>query len=174
MPVTAIVMLALRATEVAGRAGAVVAVAMAGQMLMLPAAMESSREDIREAVAAFDAFAGPDAVALTVAHFVRDGFTVYSHRNARVIGLPADLPGAPPIAREAPAVMEASDRAAFMRSVGPADEAWLVLSHETRGGRDRGADLARRWLGEMDFQRVRSGAGRAVVWEKYQRAGFRP
>ncbi len=163
-PIMAIVVLALKSSRRRFVMPAVVAVVIATQAALLPGVREANREDLREAVRAYDQNAGPSAAALTVAHFIKDAFTVYSKRPGPFYGLPADLPGEGPIPREAPAIMTRNSKKQFKSLMKNRNEVWLILSHEKRNGRDRGQALSVAWLHESGFRVADHGAAKAVRW----------
>ncbi|MCB1154607.1 hypothetical protein KDL45_13215, partial [bacterium] len=147
----------------------VVAATVASQLALYPHAVAEHREDIREAVADFDAHARPGAKALTVASFVRDGFLVYSGRSEAAVGLPADLPGRETVGRERAGRLAEPDRAAFVDAVADAPEVWLVLSHEMRGEIDRGEGLSRQWLSELGYREMEIQRAAGVRWGRWMK-----
>ncbi|MBZ0273335.1 glycosyltransferase family 39 protein [bacterium] len=166
-PSMLVVMLALRALSGERVRLAAVGVLLAAQALMLPGVRTMHREDLREAVSLYDHSAVPGAVVLTSAHFVADAFHVYSNREGPFVPLPTGLPGHEDAGRESAAFMTTADRAAFVTVVTGAPEVWLVLSHETRNGVDRGGTLARGWLRQLGFVDMGETSLQGVRWFRY-------
>ncbi|MCC6157577.1 MAG: glycosyltransferase family 39 protein [Deltaproteobacteria bacterium] len=171
-PILALFLMAISSLGEGAMRNALVMIVLAAQLLMGAITRGEGREDLREVVRRFDRTARSDAKALVVAHFVKDAFLVYSKRSDAAIALPTDLPGFDPLPRESAAIMPASARDALLASLGGAHEVWIVESHGTRDGGDRGAALARAWLGEAGYRRTDMGRAHGVRWERYWLAKF--
>ncbi len=171
-PIMALFLMAMSSLGAGTIRNALVMIALTAQILMGTIMRGESREDLREVVRRFDRAARPDAKALVVAHFVKDAFLIYSDRPQAAIALPTDLPGFGPLPRESAAIMPPSARDALLRSIDRAHEVWLIESHGTRGGEDRGAALAREWLAEAGYRREDMGRAHGVRWEQYWLAKF--
>ncbi len=163
-PIMAIVIMALDVKKNRFTPSAIAAAIIAAHLVLIPGVRDAHREDIREAVHTFDRNAGGNASAFTIAHFVKDAFTVYSSRPGPFYGLPVDLPGHSQIPRESPGVMTPKSEGAFKKLLAGREEIWLILSHEKRGGKDRGGTKSIRWLNESGFKITGHGAARAVRW----------
>lgn len=171
-PIMALFLMAISALGAGAMRNALVMIVLAAQILMGAITRGEGREDLREVVRRFDRTARSDAKALVVAHFVKDAFIVYSARANDAIALPTELPGFGPLPRESAAIMPPSAREALLASLGGAHEVWIVESHGTRNGLDRGAALARVWLGEAGYRRTDMGRAHGVGWERYWLAKF--